>query len=133
MSRRREDGIADRRRHRRKRRLAHSRWSEVALDEMHIDLRRGRHSQHRIAIEIRLGDAPVLDGELQAHRGAEAIDHAAFHLILRATQVDDGSDVTRNRHALDDELAIFIDAYLRHFREVTRMTEVEREAEALPL
>src|SRR5690606_15743483 len=81
------DGITDRGRNGWQRGLANARRWKVALNEMHLDFRSVRNAQQWIAVKVGLRDAPVLDVELEPHRGAEAIDHAAFDLILCPAKV----------------------------------------------
>ena len=129
-----EDRVADRRRDRRQRRLADAGRRVVALDEVHVDLRRVRDAQQRIAVEVRLLDAAVLDRDLQSQRRAEAVDRPSLRTWFSAPlmlTIGPMSPATVTRCSV--ELAIRVDADLGDFGEVAGMTEVEREPEPATL
>ena len=90
------------------------------------------HAQDRVLVEVRLLDAAVLHGDLEAQHGAEAVDHAAFALVVGAAHVDDGPDVAGDHHAMQAHALVRVDADFGHFGEVTRMAEMERQAHAVP-
>ena len=78
------------------------------------------HAQDRVLVEVRLLDAAVLHGDLQAQHGAEAVDDAAFALVVGAAHVDDGTDVAGHHHAMQADALVRIDADFGHFGEMTR-------------
>src|SRR5690606_23040991 len=84
----------------------------------------------RVAIEVALLDAPVLERDLEPHRSAETVDDRALRLILGAGQVDDRPNIARDPNLVHGDLAIRVDADLRDFREMPVMAEVKCEPEA---
>src|SRR5262245_60585476 len=53
-----------------------------------LDFRRLGKTHHRIVVEVRLLDAPVLNGDLAKQRGGEAPHDAAFHLLGDGERID---------------------------------------------
>ena len=82
-----------------------------------------RHAQDGVLVEVGLLDAAVLDGDLQAQHGAEAVDDRALALILRAAHVDDRADVAGDHHAMQAMRLFCIDADFGHFGEMAGVAE----------
>ena len=72
----------------------------------------------RVLVKVRLLDAAVLHRDLEAQHRAEAVDDAAFALIVGAAHVDDGTDVADHHHAMQPDALVRIDADLGDFGEM---------------
>ena len=64
-----KDRVAERRRHERWRRLANAAPESAARHDNALHFRRLGKTHHRIVVEVRLLDAPVLNGDLAKLRG----------------------------------------------------------------
>src|SRR5215470_9511212 len=83
-----KDRVAERRRHERWRRLANAAPESAARHDNALDSRRLGKTHHRIVVEVRLLDAPVLNGDLAKLRGGEAPHDAAFYLLGNGERID---------------------------------------------
>ena len=68
---------------------------------MHLDRRRFPHPQEPIVAEIRLANAAAVDRDVAVQCGAQAVDHPALHLRLRAARVHDRPAVHRRHDPMD--------------------------------
>src|SRR5215831_2133603 len=81
-------------------------------------------------MEVVLLYAALLDADFKAEHRAVAVDDRTLNLVLRAAHIDDRTDVAGNDDFVEREFLVFVYADLGHFREVTGMAVVERQAQA---
>src|SRR4051812_1231709 len=84
----REDRISERGHHTRGARLADAAGRVRILYQVHVDARRLVYAQHAVVAEVRLLDAPVLDGDLAMQRGRQTENDAALHLRSNGVGID---------------------------------------------
>src|SRR5205085_3725095 len=101
-----EDGTGDRGREGRQARLADTARRFRALHDVHLDLRHLIDAQHLIVVEVRLLDAPVLEGHLAVERGSQAVDDRALDLALDNLRVDGLPAIDRSNDAMHLRRAI---------------------------
>ena len=68
---------------------------------MHLDARHLGHAQHRVVVEVRLLDHPVLERNRPAERRRQAEAYAGLHLHRDDVRVDGDAAVDRAHHAID--------------------------------
>ena len=100
-----EDGVADRRRDHRHRRLAAAHRRLAITDDADIDFRNLAHPHRRIAVEVPLLDATILHRALLEHCDRGAPEDRALNLGAHAVRVDDRADVHGDGDLLQRHLA----------------------------
>src|SRR3954451_18821544 len=125
---RRENGVAQGRSERRHRRFAGAAPETLAWHDDGLHARHVGQAKHRIVVEVRLFDLPVLDGDLAVKRRGEAKHDGAFGLHFDAQRIDHMAGVDRRYHPVYAHLAILVDRGLDHLRTDAVLRIVERNA-----
>ena len=96
-----EDSVAERRRHRRHRRLADAAPKIAARHDHGFDPRHAVDAQHPVGVEIRLLDGAVFDRDFTVKRRGQRIDDGALGLHFDPEWVDHMAGIDRGDRAMD--------------------------------
>src|SRR5580704_6302784 len=132
LTRRRKNGVRNRRRNARRARLADSSRRFSALDDMDFDFRRLIDAQHSVVRKVALLDATVLDRDFPKQRSCSAEDHSTLDLGFDRPRVHSHPAVDSAHNTVHGHLAILY-RYLRHRAYVAAERVQHRYATALPL
>src|SRR5258705_3978480 len=89
-----EDGVAERRRKRRKCGLAHAGGWKIRLDEIRLNQHGCEgHAQGRIIVVVLLLDTALLEADLQHHRGGKVVGFSTLHHGFLPSHDVEGTDI----------------------------------------
>src|SRR5262249_6982748 len=93
-----------------------------------LDLRHFCEPQHRIVVEVELGDASFLDRAFAIHGGGQAVGYGALDLGGNLVRIDRVTAIDTHHHAVNLDFARLAHRHLGHRRRVTRVTHELRNA-----
>src|SRR5215813_14300491 len=105
--------VAERRGHERWRRLANAAPEPAARHDNALNFRRLGKTHHRIVVEVRLLDAPVINGDLAKQGGGEAPHDAAFHLLGDGERIDGIARIQRKDDTTYPYVPSFAERHLK--------------------